>query len=334
MKSITYLMAMLLMVACASTNERNNEKEQTEKMEAIYKPGKNRITFESEGIELVGNLYLPADYKSGKEYPGVIVGGSWTTVKEQMAGLYAEKLAERGYATLAFDHRYYGESGGEPRFVELPQAKTEDFINAANFMNSLSVVKSDNLGGMAVCASGGYMAEAIAQGANFKSFTAVVPWFNTDEIVDAFYGGAEGINDRIEKSRAANENYAQNGVMDYIPSISDTDPNAAMFGPFEYYLNPELGQVPNWSHDKFALASWEPWLTYRPLGAAKQISIPTLIITSENAATPGPDQAFFDNLQGEKEIVWLEGGQLDFYHNEEHVNKSVELLTGHFKKYL
>lgn len=334
MKTTLKMMVVLLVVACTTTNEKHNSENKIETMERTYKPGKNRVTFESKGIELVGDLYLPSDYEQGKSYPGVIVGGSWTTVKEQMAGLYAERLAKEGYATLAFDHRYYGESGGEPRFVELPAAKAEDFMSAANFMNALVVVESDNVGGMAVCASGGYMAEAIAQGANFKSFTAVVPWFNTDEIVNAFYGGEQGISDRIQKSRAANENYEQIGEMEYIPSISDTDPNAAMYGPFDYYLDPELGQVANWSHDKFALASWEPWLTYRPLDAAKKITIPTLIITSENAATPGPDQEFFDNLQGEKELVWLEGGQLDFYHKDEQVNKSVRLLAAHFQKTL
>ncbi|MEM6736140.1 MAG: dienelactone hydrolase family protein [Bacteroidota bacterium] len=335
MKKLLKLFIALMPIACGTKTEKKQPEnlKATEKME-LFKAGKNEVTFESEGIELVGNLYLPPDYEEGKSYPGIIVGGSWTTVKEQMAGLYAEKLAEEGYIALAFDHRYYGESGGKPRFVELPSAKSEDFMNALKYLQSLKVVQANKIGGMGVCASGGYMADAIVQEAAFQSFAAVVPWFNTDQVVNAFYGGDEGIRDRIEKSRKANENYQNSGEMQFIPTISDEDPNAAMFGPFEYYLKENLGKVPNWSHDKFALASWEPWLTYRPVEAAKQITIPTLIITSENAATPASVQEFYDNLKGEKELVWMEGGQLDFYHKPELVDESVKLIGKHFKKML
>ncbi len=326
------LLSLLLVVGCApsgqeATIEDNNTMN-------TYNPGQNRITFTSHGETLVGNLYLPADYETGKSYPGIIVGGSWTTVKEQMAGLYAAKLAQQGYAALAFDHRFYGESTGEPRFLESPQAKTEDFLAAIEYLGSLSAIDSNQMGGMAICASGGYMADAVAQNPQFKAFAMVVPWFNTDEVVDAFYGGEAGIGDRIGKSRAAMKTYEETGEMSYIPAISDTDPNAAMYGPFDYYLREDIGRVSNWSDDKFALASWEPWLTYRPLATASQIHTPTLIVTAEGAATPQADQAFYDNLQGPKEIVWLEGGQLDFYHQPTQVEASTEHVVAHFASHL
>ena len=74
------------------------------------KPGINRVTFHSEGIMLVGNLYLPANYKSGDKVPEIVVVGAWITVKEQMPAVYAKKLSDQGFAALAFDFRYYGES--------------------------------------------------------------------------------------------------------------------------------------------------------------------------------------------------------------------------------
>ena len=329
------LLATILSFGCnPKTQDQGQSTQPVEERNTGLKPGKNAITFTSEGETLVWHLYLPASYQEGERLPGIIVGGSWTTVKEQMAGLYAEKLSQKGFATLAFDHRFYGESGGEPRFVELPEAKTVDFINAMNYLQSLPVIDGNKVGGMAVCASGGYMAEAIADSENFKSFAAVVPWFNTDAIVNAFYGGAEGIRDRIEKSRAADKKYKEEGVMSYIPAISDTDPSAAMYGPFGYYLDENLGKVANWSHDKFALTSWEHWLNYRPVSVAENITIPTLIITSKNAATPTAGEEFYNHLKGKKELVWLEGGQLDFYHQPELVNQSTEMMAAHFHKTL
>ena len=329
---------ILVAIACQA-NDKTTQTSNPMETETVVKkeklnPGKNKITFKSEGVELVGDLYIPGDYKEGKTYPALIVGGSWTTVKEQMAGLYAEKLANEGFVTLAFDHRNFGESGGAPRFVEDPEKKTEDFINAMSYLSSLSVVQKDKIGGMGVCASGGYMAKAVGNDDRFKVFAMVVPWFNTDEVVNAFYGGQEGINERITKSKNAEKRYQETGEMDYTLSISNTDPSAAMYGPFDYYLDPEIGQVPNWSADKFALASWEPWLTYRPVSFGQEIDVPTLMITSEQAATPAADEVFFATLKGPKEIKWLEGGQLDFYHKPEQVNSSIDLLVKHFNKYL
>ncbi len=314
--------------------EKIENGKQSNDMEKNFNPGKNRISFQSEGNKLVGDLYLPADYDIGKSYPALVIGGSWTTVKEQMAGLYAEKLAQNGFVTLAFDHSNYGESEGDMRFYEDPALKAKDFQNAISYISELPMVIKERTGGMGVCASGGYMADAIAQDGRFKSFAAVVPWFNTDEVVNAFYGGAEGINERIERSREAEASYKATGEMSYQLTISDTDPTAAMYGPFGYYLDPAIGKVENWSADKFAIMNWEQWLTYRPMASAAQIKTPTLIITSKGAATPQAGQEFFDRLQGEKELVWIEGGQLDFYYQPEQVDASIEKLVKHFRRTL
>jgi fermentation-respiration switch protein FrsA (DUF1100 family) len=323
MKTTILYLTFILMLALAQTLEAQK-----------LMPGKNAVTFKSEGLTLKGNLYLPPTYKKGDKLPAIVVGGSWTTVKEQMAGLYADKLSKEGYVTLAFDHRYYGESEGEPRFYEDPEAKTVDFIHAAEYLKSLPMVDKERIGGMGVCASGGYMGEAVARSPLYKSYAMVVPWFNTDEVVNAFYGGKDGISERIIKSRAAEKQYKETGVMAYIPAISDSDKSAAMYGPFTYYLDEKLGKVPNWSHDKFALTSWEPWLTYRPVPIASRISTPTLIITSKEAATPAADEQFYNLLKGKKELIWMEGGQLDFYYQPKQVNMALDKVASHFSRSL
>ncbi|MGD1855943.1 MAG: alpha/beta hydrolase [Leptolyngbyaceae cyanobacterium] len=131
------------------------------------------VIFESQGETLVGNLYLPDDYVAGQELPGVVVTGSWTSVKEQMSGLYAENLADRGFAALAFDFRNFGESDGDVRALESPTLKIEDIQAAAEFLPTLPEVADNQVGGLAVCASAGYMAHAIANGAPFQSFVTV-----------------------------------------------------------------------------------------------------------------------------------------------------------------
>ncbi len=120
-------------------------------------PNERKETFVSEGDKLAGKLFIPADYKEKDRIPAIIVVGSWITVKEQMASTYGKKLAAEGFATLVFDFRGYGESGGEPRQFESPQRKIQDIKNAVTFLRTVPMVDPDRIGGLGICAGSGYM---------------------------------------------------------------------------------------------------------------------------------------------------------------------------------
>jgi len=115
-----------------------------------------KVKFESEGLTLTGNLYYPDNFEEGKSYPAIVVSGSWTTVKEQMAGTYAKELSSKGFITLAFDFRNFGESEGEPRFYESPDQKKEDIKNAITFLATLPEVDKNAIGLFGVCAGAMY----------------------------------------------------------------------------------------------------------------------------------------------------------------------------------
>jgi fermentation-respiration switch protein FrsA (DUF1100 family) len=87
---------------------------------------RSNVSFNSNGLKLAGHLYLPDDYKKGEKRPAIVVSHPFGGVKEQTAGLYAKKLSEEGFITLAFDASYQGESEGDPRFLEDPFARAED----------------------------------------------------------------------------------------------------------------------------------------------------------------------------------------------------------------
>ena len=87
-----------------------------------------RVEFEADGITLVGDLRAPS---AGDHAPGLVFTGPFTGVRDQVTGLYAERLAAAGYVTLAFDHRNFGQSQGQPRRHEDPQGKLADLRAAA-----------------------------------------------------------------------------------------------------------------------------------------------------------------------------------------------------------
>ena len=103
-------------------------------------------------IRLVGQLFRNTERFDTRQ-PGILITGSWLTVKEQMPEVYALRFAERGYAAFTFDFSGFGQSVGEPRQAEMPHRKIADIIAATEFLSTLSLVEPDTLTHFAVCAS-------------------------------------------------------------------------------------------------------------------------------------------------------------------------------------
>ncbi len=101
-------------------------------------------------------MYTPADYDRGKKYPAVVIAHPNGGVKEQVAGLYAQKLAEKGYITITADAAYQGASGGTPRNVDKPANRIEDIHGMADYITQYSGVDTNRLGLLGLCGGGGY----------------------------------------------------------------------------------------------------------------------------------------------------------------------------------
>ncbi|MEM9075910.1 MAG: alpha/beta fold hydrolase [Bacteroidota bacterium] len=325
-KTIAFVAAVVFITACKTKSEKTEEK----KSIMTNHKTMEKIHFNSEGSTISGNLYFPENYDSTKTYPAIVVSGSWTTVKEQMAGLYAKKLAKEGYITLAFDFRNFGESEGEPRFYESPSMKKVDIENAVTFLESLPEVNNDRIGAFGVCAGAMYTLIAASEDDRIKSVVTAASWLHDAEAVKLFYGGEEGVQTKIKAAQEAKKNYAENGVVEYIPSISTEDASAAMYGPYDYYLNPERGAVKEWSADKFAVMSWEDWLTADPMPSAAKLTVPTLMIHSDGAVLPQYTKNYFEKIaSADKKLHWMETElespfhQFNYYDQDDEVNESV-----------
>jgi len=104
------------------------------------------VSYKLNGIEISANIYTPADYDPSGNYPAVVVAHPNGGVKEQVAGLYAQRLAESGYITIAADASYQGASGGEPRNVDKPANRIEDIRGMADYITQYAGVNAEHLG--------------------------------------------------------------------------------------------------------------------------------------------------------------------------------------------
>ncbi|WP_198403948.1 alpha/beta hydrolase [Chromobacterium violaceum] len=134
---------------------------------------KQEVIFLSEDLELVGHLYRPADYQPEKRYPAIVVSHPFTGVKEQVAGRYAERLAQAGYLALAFDTAYQGESEGLPRHLETPHSRAEGIKSAVSYLSNLPDVDPERIGALGIAAGGGYAVFAARTDTRIKAVAAV-----------------------------------------------------------------------------------------------------------------------------------------------------------------
>ena len=289
-----------------------------------------RVVFESNGHRLVGDLYLPDDYEPGDRLPAVVVTGAWTTVKEQMPREHAEAMADRGYAALAFDFRNWGQSEGKQRQLEHPELKTQDIVAAAAFLAARPEVDTDQVFGLGVCASAGYMADATARSSKLKGVALVAPWLHDAEIVDTVYG-TDNVRSLIAISRAAQLAFEYTGEVQSVPAAGDQGSDAVMQGA-SYYVDPERGLIPEYDN-VFNLASWEPWLTYDAMPAAEALAdTPVHIVHSESAAIPHGAKTFYERLVGPKSELWIaDATQFDFYDNPETITLWADAVAEFFK---
>ncbi len=188
------------------------------------------------GIELCGDLYLPKE--SDGKLAAVAVSGPFGAVKEQCSGLYAEELASRGFAALAFDPSFIGESGGEARNVASPDINTEDFSAAVDFLSTRDFVDPEKVGILGICGFGGMALNAAAMDTRIKATVASTMYDMTRVNAKGYFDAADSADARYETKKALNaqrtEDY-KNGTYARAGGVVDPLPEDAPFFVKDYY---------------------------------------------------------------------------------------------------
>ena len=275
------------------------------------------------GITLIGDLYIPKTIKKNEKLPAISISGPFGAVKEQSSGLYAQKLAEKGFIALAFDPSYTGESKGSPRNVASPDINTEDFSASIDYLSNLDIVDSDKIGVLGICGWGGFALNVASMDTRIK---AVV----TSTMYDMTRVSAKGYNDSIgEKARyemkktlnkQRTEDY-KNGTFAKMPGLPDKltgkEPQFVK-DYFNYYKTPRgfhkrsINSNGNWNLTSSLSLINMPILQY-----SNEIKIPVLMIHGEKAHSRYFSEDAFKKLKGEnKQLLIIEGANhTDLYDN-------------------
>ena len=188
------------------------------------------------GIELAGDLYLPKE-ADGK-LAAVAVSGPFGAVKEQCSGLYAEELAARGFAALAFDPSFTGESGGAVRNVASPDINTEDFSAAVDFLATRDFVDPEKVGILGICGWGGMALNAAAMDTRIKATVTATMYDMTRVNAKGYFDAADSADARYETKKALNAQRTKDyrdGTYARAGGVVDPLPADAPFFVKDYY---------------------------------------------------------------------------------------------------
>ena len=262
------------------------------------------------GIELAGDLYTPKNSKG--KLAAIAVCGPFGAVKEQASGLYADEMASRGFAALAFDPSFIGESGGEVRNVASPDINTEDFSAAVDFLSNLEYIDPEKIGIIGICGFGGMGLNAAAMDTRIKA-TVTSTMYDMSRVNANGYFDAMDADARYELKKALNAQRTKdykNGTFARAGGVVDPLPEDAPFFVKDYYdyYKTERG------YSERSLNSNEGWNTTSALSFinmpilnySDEIRSAVLMIHGEKAHSCYFSKDAFKKLKGEnKELLIL-----------------------------
>ena len=199
----------------------------------------HKVTFETQyGLTLAADLYTP---KNGQDkMPAIAVSGPFGACKEQSSGLYAMRMAERGFVTLAFDPSYTGESSGEPRRTASPDINTEDFMAAVDFLSKQDNVDAGKIGIIGICGWGGIALNAAAADTRIKATVASTMYDMTRVSGNGYFDSEDKEESRhaaretLSKQRLADPKAMAGGVVNPLPD----DAPQFVKDYYDYYITP------------------------------------------------------------------------------------------------
>ena len=289
-----FLLAVMTFAACTNSNEKMSKCE-NDTWDKVFplseKVNHKKVSFKTQyGFTLVGDLYTPkANDKSqitNHKFAALAVSGPFGATKEQSSGLYAMKMAERGFVALAFDPSFTGESSGEPHRTASPDINTEDFMAAVDFLSKLPEVDGERIGIIGICGWGGIALNAAAADTRIKATVASTMYDMTRVSGNGYFDSADSEEARHEarvalaSQRLADPAAMAGGVVDPLPD----DAPQFVKDYHDYYKTPRGYHARSGnSNDGWRVIGTQAYANSRFLYYINEIRSAVLIMHGENA---------------------------------------------------
>lgn len=293
------------------------------------------VKYDLRGLKIAANVYVPAGFDENGSYPAVVVAHPNGGVKEQVAGLYAQRLAELGYITMAFDASYQGQSEGMPRNTDKPQNRVEDIHGAVDFIVKYKGVDRSRVGILGICGGGVYTLRAAQTDKRIKA-VATLSAFNTGIVRKNGFLDSQinNIAERLEEAYKAREEELSGGEVRYTPNMLDTlTPEQAKELPFDLYRDgyAYYGDMCKHTGSSFAytVSSNIDLFAFDARVGMEMIDQPLLMMAGKAADTLYMTEGCYERATGtkNKELFLIDGAtHIRTYWYPEYVDKAMNKL--------
>ncbi|HIA6699949.1 TPA: alpha/beta hydrolase [Staphylococcus aureus] len=293
-----------------------------------------KVNFKSNNLNVVANMYFPENFDENNQYPAIVVNHPAGGVKEQTAGLYAERLATLGYVTIAYDASYQGESEGQPHNLENPSSRVEDVRAAVDYFNTLDFIDDSRIGAL-----GGYTIKAAQTEKRIKAVVGI----SAADIGQNFRKGWTGNQDekdinplleQVAEQRKAEANGAPQKLVGFVPEEPTEDMDQETKDGWEYYRTPRAQHER--SINQFPFISFDRIIEFTAFDLVdKLLTQPVLFIAGSEAGTLWQSENAYERALEPKDIHIVEGANhFDMYDKEPFVTEAVEKMNSFYGQYL
>ncbi|WP_303691749.1 alpha/beta hydrolase [Megamonas hypermegale] len=302
------------------------------------------VHYNLNGLKIAANVYTPAGYDVNKKYPVIVVAHPNGGVKEQVAGLYAQRLAQLGYITIAADAAYQGASEGEPRHTDKPYFRTEDIHGMADFISTYPGVDKDRMGVLGICGGGGYTLNAAKSDKRFKA-VATLSMFNSGEVRRNGYMNSQldSIGERMKQASDARDKEITTGEVSISGNVDFdalTDESISKI-PTDLYREGMIyyGRTHRHPNSTFAYttSSLMELMSWDATDQIELIDQPLLLMAGSKADSLYMSKEAFDKATGtkDKELFLVDGAtHIQTYYVPEYVDQFVNKLKEFYGKHL
>lgn len=296
------------------------------------------VTYDLDVIKVAANVYTPAGYNPAeKQYPAIIVAHPNGGVKEQVAGLFAQRMAEKGYITIAADASYQGASGGEPRHTDRPWFRINDIHGMADYISHYPGVDPARIGAFGICGGGGYTLGAVKNDKRVKA-VATLSMFNSGRVRrNGFMDSAlDTVEKRLTEASDARRKRIDNGEILYTGDMDLTDEQIEKL-PFDLYREGAIYYTRTHAHPnstfRYSMESLMDLMTWDATDHIELINVPLLMMAGSKADTFYMTSDAFAKATGtsDKELFLVPGAtHIQTYFVPEYVDQEVAKLTEFF----
>ena len=299
------------------------------------------VSYKLNGIDIAANVYTPANFDSSKKYPAIIVAHPNGGVKEQVAGLFAERLAEQGFITIAADASYQGASGGMPRHTDKPANRIEDIHGMADYISMYPGVDSARIGALGICGGGGYTLAAAESDKRLKAI-ATLSMFNSGRVRRNGYqdSAIDTVQERLKNAAAARAAEAAGEPAKLVGQMN-FDMDALEKLPYDLYREGGIYYGHTHAHPnstfEYTESSLMDLMTFDVEDHVDLINAPLLMIAGDKADSLYMTRDAFERANGttDKELFLVPGAtHIQTYYVPEFVDVEAAKLTEFFNKNL